>query len=290
MKATTTGSDPSAEPSLKSVAVRTFICMFGFVICFLPFFQGHAEDTSDKAWSVLQTGLQQKGDDKATAVRALGLIEKDSKAEQLALTALGDENADVRAAAADALGQMQAKSSTKQLESTLKSEQDVGVIIACARSMVALGDPMGYAVYYAILTGEKKSGESLLDSQKKMLKDPKKMAELGIGFVPFGGLGLTALKMVTRDDTSPVRGAAARVLAKDPDPKSGEALVQATSDKSWIVRAAALDALSHRGDPSVIPKIEASLDDDKSAVRSMGAAAIIHLSEVQAQKPVRKHK
>ena len=97
-------------------------------------------------------------------------------------------------------------------------------------------------------------------------------------------------KALTKDDASPVRAAAARVLAKDPDPKSGEALIQAASDKSWLVRVAALDSLSHRADPGVIPKIESSLTDEKSAVRFTGAAAIIHLSDIEAQKPVHKRK
>jgi len=48
------------------------------------------------------------------------------------------------------------------------------------------------------------------------------------------------------------------------------------------VRAGALDALAHRGDPTAIPKIESKLDDEKSAVRFAAAAAIIHLQDVQA--------
>jgi HEAT repeat protein len=111
-------------------------------------------------------------------------------------------------------------------------------------------------VYYAVLTGERKTGESLIDEEKKMLNDPKKLAtfgfEEGIGFVPFGGLGYGVFKTLTKDDVSPVRAAAAVALAYDPDPKSGEALVKAASDKSWIVRAAALDAIAQRNDPQLI--------------------------------------
>jgi len=269
-----------------------FFVFMAFCVAFSS--QIFAQNSTDKAWSVLQSGLNASGDDKVTAVRVLGLIEKDPKATELALTALHDQNSDVRAAAADALGQMQAKSAAPQIEAVLKSETDVGVVVAGARALINLGDLFGYNVYYAVLTGEKKSGGALLEDQKKMLKDPKKMAqfgfEQGIGFIPFAGLGLGAFKALTKDDTSPVRAAAARVLAKDPDPKSGEALVQAASDKSWLVRTAALDSLSHRGDPSVISKIESSLDDEKSAVRYTGAAAIVHLTDVQSQKPVRKPK
>ena len=73
------------------------------------------------------------------------------------------------------------------------NDKDVGVIISAAHALLELGDNRGYGVYYAILTGERKSGASLLDEQKKMLNDPKKMAqfgfEQGIGFIPFAGLG-----------------------------------------------------------------------------------------------------
>src|SRR5579883_256698 len=273
---------------------QAFIRLMFFVVCFCPQAFLYAQDSTDMAWSVLQSGLADKGENKATAVRVLGLLEKNSKAQELATMALSDQDSDIRASAADALGQMRAKSAIPAIKSTLKDEKDAGVVVACARSLVELGDPMGYAVYYAVLTGEKKSGEPLLEEQKKMLKDPKKMAqfgfEQGIGFIPFAGLGWTALKTLTKDDSSPVRAAAARILAKDPDPKSEDALVDAASDKSWIVRVAALDALSHRGDPSVVPKIASSLDDDKAAVRYTGAAALIHLQDASARKPARRHK
>src|SRR5262249_30623776 len=160
---------------------------------------------------------------------------------------------EVRAAAADALGQMKAKSAAPKLEKIIVGgEKEVSVILACAHSLILLGDNRGYNVYYAILTGERKSGAGLLADQKKMLHDPKKMAEFGfeqgIGFVPFAGMGYSAFKMISKDDVSPVKAAAARILAKDPDPKSRDALVAAASDKSWIVRTAALESLAFRGD------------------------------------------
>ena len=41
-----------------------------------------------------------------------------------------------------------------------------------------------------------------------------------------------------KDDSSPVRAAAAKVLARDPDPAATKALAEAAGDDSWIVRAA----------------------------------------------------
>jgi hypothetical protein len=250
------------------------------------------QDPTDKAWSLINTGLDEKGENKVNAVKVLGMLEKNPKAAQLALTALNDTNPDVRAAAAAALGQMKDKAAIPKLEDVAKTDEDPSVVLAAGHALVTLGDHLGYGVYYAVLTGERKSGKSLSEQQKKMLHDPKKMAQFGfeegIGFVPFAGIGWGAIKMLTKDDVSPVRAAAAHILAKDPDPTSADALVDATSDKSWIVRAAALDALSERNDPSVIPKIVSSLDDDKAEVRFTAAAAVIHLDKLPPKRPHRK--
>ena len=255
------------------------LCLMIMAICAV------AQSPVEKSWGVLQTGLSDKTtDERAIAVRVLGLLENDPKAQDLALKALADDKPEVRAAAADALGQMNAKSTAPKLEQViLGNEKEVAVILACARSMIQLGDNRGYGVYYAILTGERKSGGGLLDDQKKMLHDPKKMAqfgfEQGIGFIPFAGIGYGAFKQFSKDDESPVRAAAAKMLIKDPDPKTREALLAAASDKSWIVRMAALDSLAHRGDPTVIPQIMPQLGDEKDVVRYTAAGAIIRLSQ-----------
>jgi len=260
--------------------------IFAVGMCLVSFAgQVLAQSSADKSWTVLQAGLAEKGDNRVIAVRVLELLENNSKAVELATAALDDDDADVRAAAASSLGQIHAKSAVPKLQESVKVEKDPGVVMAEARALIALGEPSGYAVYYAVLTGEKKSGEGLLDDQKKMLHDPKKMArfgfEQGVGYIPFASIGVGAIKALTKDDSSPVRAAAARILGDDSDPKSREALIAASSDKSWLVRAAALDALSHSGDPSIIPQIESKLDDDKPAVRLTAAAAIVHLQDVQ---------
>ena len=253
-----------------------------------------AQSSVDKAWNVLQAGLSNTSTDKrASAVRVLGLLEKDRKAPELGLQALADARPEVRAAAADALGQMKATAAAPKLGAVITGdEKDAAVIIACARSMIALGDRRGYNVYYAVLTGEKKGGSSLLDDQKKMLSDPKKMArfgfEQGIGFVPFGGIGYAGFKMLTKDDSSPVRAAAAKILADDRDPVTLQALVNAASDKSWIVRMAALDSLARRNDPSIISQIDSKLDDRNDAVRYTAAAAVIRLSQIKIRPATKR--
>ncbi len=221
------------------------------------------------------------------ATRVLGELEGDPKAEMAALNALqNDKQASVRAAGAQALGEMGAKDATTQLHDAFQ-DQDPSVIIAAAHSLIQLGDNRGYNVYYAILTGSQKTGTSLTEQQRKLLSDPKKMAALGgevaVGFVPFGGLALSGYKVLTRDDTSPVLAAAALMLAKDPDPKSGNALADASANKSkWLVRAAAFDALAKRGDPVYLDAAEAGLNDDQAQVRISAAAAVIRLTDIKS--------
>ncbi|HME00804.1 MAG TPA: HEAT repeat domain-containing protein [Terriglobia bacterium] len=119
----------------------------------------------------------------------------------------------------------------------------------------------------------------------KTLHDARKTAELGfetgIGFIPFAGFGYGAVKTLVMDDVSPVRAAAARVLADDPDPEAGKALAEAAPDKSWIVCAAALDAIARRGDPKLFDDIEFALDDPNDTVRYTAAAAVIRLTTGQ---------
>ena len=69
------------------------------------------QSPADKAWTVLKSGLADKTtEERAIAVRVLGLLDNDPNAPALALKALSDDRPEVRAAAADALGQMRAKS------------------------------------------------------------------------------------------------------------------------------------------------------------------------------------
>jgi HEAT repeat protein len=282
---TSLASGPSSAGAYRRAVACTAATVISLLAAAAPLV---AQTAAEKAWAVLQAGLVDKDvSQRATAVRVLGLLEGNPKAAELALTALHDEKPEVRTAAAIALGRLGGKSAAPKLVETIKGEKDVAVVMAGARSLVALGDSAGYAVYYAVLTGERKTGGSLLDEQKKMLSDPKKMAqfgfEQGIGFIPFASLGYGVLKKAKSDDTSLIRAAAAKILAADEDPKSSDALVVAAADKSWIVRAAALDALSQRDDPAVMSRIELRLADESEAVRFTAAAAIVHLQDVQAR-------
>jgi HEAT repeat protein len=62
-------------------------------------------------------------------------------------------------------------------------------------------------------------------------------------------------------------------------------LVRAISDKSWVVRQAALEAIAKRADPTVLDKIQVEVSDENNHVRYTAAAAIIRLTDVRNTQP-----
>ena len=237
---------------------------------------------TDQAWTILKDGVGNKNAEKRTkAVQALALLSANRRAEEMAQNMLSDPSPVVRAAAATALGQMGDISARAKLRNAL-DDREAKVVIAAANALYALKDPVAYDVYYALLTGERKGSSGLLHSELNTLKDRREVERLafetGIGFVPFGGMGWEAWKTVTKDDTSPVRAAAAEKLAHDPDPMSAEALSNACSDRKWRVRVAAVDAIAKRGDPALLHSLEPLLTDGNDSVRFRTAAAVIRLS------------
>ncbi len=252
-----------------------------------------AKPLKDQAWDLLLAGTKEDNTNKrATAVRVLSLLTGETRAVTLASQALSDAKPPVRVAAAIALGELHAKSAIPKLQAALDDKEPT-VALAAAHSLVLMKDELAFEVYYEILTGERKGNKGLVAGQLDTLKDPKKMAVLGfqegIGFVPFASMGYTAIRTIVKDDSSPVRAAAARVLADDPDSDTENALVTAaTTDKHELVRTACLDALSRRGDPAVIDRIASALSDDKDSVKYTAAAAIVHLNDVAERKRRKK--
>lgn len=248
----------------------------------------------ERAWLVLQDGVKENGAEKrAKAVNALGLLSANREAEGMAIEALGDDKYNVRSAAATALGVMHAVHAIPQLEKALDDDEPA-VVLAAANSLMLMKDSRAYDVYYDVLTGNVRPNKGFIKEQLKPFHDPKQVAALGfeegIGFVPFAGIGYEVVKRVLKSasDTSLVRAAAAKKLAHDPNPDSADALVNATEDKSWIVRAAAFDAIAQRGDKSLLPRISVSLRDTRDDVRYMAAACIVHLSDQGGKAPRRK--
>lgn len=230
---------------------------------------------------MLKEGVADKSAVKrAKAVHALGLL-KDNEAQRMAEKALDDSDKEVRSEAAAALGKMNRADARPKLRACL-NDKEIQVVLACTNSLYLLKDPMADEVYYALLTGERKSSKGLLQSQLDTLRDRKQLEKLafetGIGFVPYGGMGWEAIKTIRLDDASPVRALAAQRLAADPDPKSAQALGEGLNDKKSQVRAAVIEAIAKRGDPALLTDVIALLDDTDDSVRDDAAAAVISLS------------
>lgn len=189
----------------------------------------------------------------------------------------------MRAAAACALGQMGAKDSILILKEMLV-DKDAAVFFAAADSLLALGDPAGYDVYYEVLMGERKSGHTLMAEQKRMVKDSKAMTlaafGVAIGYAPYASSAWMFYRVVSKDYGLPVRVEALKKLASDPDPRINGEMVKAASDRNWRVRAAALSAIARHGDPALIPTAVAGMSDKCRWVRYMAAAASVRLSVV----------
>jgi HEAT repeat protein len=247
----------------------------------------------ERAWAMLREGVKSsKNEQRATAVAVLALLRGQRAATTMAMTALADGNFKVRVSAATALGELHATSAIPKLKEAL-NDSELKVVLAAAHALVLLKDPSGYEVYFAILTGERKTGKGLVAGQLDTLKDPKKMALMGfqegIGFIPFAGMGYTAIRTIMKDDSSPVRAAAARVLAADPDPDTLQGLIDAAlNDKNELVRTAALEAVARRDDPASIAKIAPAMDDVKDPVRYTAAAAMVRLSAVAERRAAAK--
>ena len=243
-----------------------------------------AESGKEAAWNLIRSGLQSTStEERVAAVRVLGLLKDDLNAGGLAEHALSDPKPEVRRAAATALGQMRSTASIPKLRETL-ADKEISVVLAAARALQGMNDEAGYDVYYEILVGERKGHKGLIAEQTETLHDPKKLAELGfeegIGFIPYASMGWDALRVILKNDSSPIRAAAATMLAKDPDPNSAKALIKATHDKNWIVRVAALEAISKRGDASLGIRVETSMYDPKREVRYAAAATVVHLADI----------
>jgi HEAT repeat protein len=215
----------------------------------------------EQAWRLLESACaSDKTTNRATAVLVLGLIPNNKRSAELAEKALTDSKPEVRSAAAAALGEMRSRASIPKLRAAF-DDQDPFVVLAAAHSLDLMHDNSAYEVYFEVLNGERKAGKGLISSQASLLHDPK----------------------------SPVRAAAAKVLARDPDPATTEALIDATGDKSWIVQTAALEALAKRGDRSALKTVEKYMSDEKDAVKYTAAAAVLRLGAIKASNRFAPH-
>ena len=240
------------------------------------------KSASERAWELLDKGVSsQNAETRRIAVSALGLTNNNIHAVRIAEKALHDQNPEVRTVAATALGKMRSRGSIPKLIATL-DDKEPEVVLAAAQSLVSLKSEQGYNIYYEVLTGQRKGGRSAVEKELAIVRNPKKLAEMGfeqgVGFIPFGGMGLEVFRALQAGSEPGVRAASAAMLAHDPDPHVATALSDAASDSSWQVRVAAIGAIAERGDPKLLSPVLAALGDAKEPVRYSAAAAVVRLS------------
>jgi HEAT repeat protein len=234
------------------------------------------------AWDILEKGhTSRHAKERIIAVRALAQLPGNSRAVELAEELIVDRNPDVRAAAALTLGQLNAVRSIPLLREALK-DKNIHFDFAASNALLSLGDSSGYAIYYEVLIGKRKSGQGPVEEQKRLIKDPKAMTLMMLGtaagFAPYAGYGWAMFQVISKDYAGPVRVEAVQKLAKDADAQTEAALIEAASNKNWKLRVAALEALAQRGDPRLAETLASHLSDKNQAVRCAAAAGFIRLS------------
>ena len=250
-------------------------------------------DAQKQAWNILVGGAHGSNMDKrANAIQALGLASGNLEAVRLAEDALGDKEALVRGAAAKALGALGSPESIPKLQNVL-ADQDISVALAAGHALVQLKSNSGYDVYYSLVVGVRKGRTSPIAEELNQMKTPARAIRFafdqGIGFLPYGGYGMEAYHAWKKKSTAPTRAAAARELSGDPDPRTGQALAKAVSDKDWSVRAAAVEAIAKRGDPALLASIVPAMSDKKDIVRYSAAAAVLRLSRITQENGTQSH-
>jgi len=244
-----------------------------------------AQTSTRVAWDILEKGhASRHAKERINAVRALGQLQGNSRAVELAEDCIVDREPDVRAAAAMALGQLNSVRSIPLLRDALK-DKNIQVDFAASNALLSLGDSSGYAIYYQVLIGQRKSGEGPVEEQKRLIKDPRAMTLMMLGtaagFAPYAGYGWAMFQVISKDYAGPVRVQAVQKLAKDPDAQTEAALIKAASNKSWKLRMAALEALGQRGDPRLAGTLASHFSDKNQAVRYAAAAGFIRLSRAK---------
>ena len=247
----------------------------------------HTPPERPHPWQILTSGATDHNSlRRAEAIAALGTMVPSPGVLHLVENALDDKDSSIRQLAAMNLGEMRARRSIPRLKKAL-NDPSPEVSFAAAKSLWNMGDHSGRDVFIRILSGEKSSSSTVIkdevEATKKKFDDKRKLAIIGATEAAsslFGpaGWGLKIVEEITRDRSASARAMSAILLSHDTSLDGLRELQDALSDKNWIVRAAAAQALGASRHRDQIQYLRPLLDDDKPAVRFMAAASILRLS------------
>jgi HEAT repeat protein len=244
-----------------------------------------------KAWKCLNDGMAEKNyDRRAQAIAALGTIGLRQSAVTLIESGLKDKDVPVRQAAVEVLGTVKSRSSIPKLRVALDDTSAV-VRFAAAQALWTMGDRSGQDLFLEVLDGDRKVSTGIvrggLQQVHEEMHDPKALAELGSeeaagAFLGPAGFGIKAAIELAKDNAAPARAISALLLAEDSTQDARDVLRDALQDKSWIVRAAAAEALGVHGSVNDVQTLAPLLEDSEKKVRYRAAAAIIRVASHRA--------
>ena len=266
-------------------------CLMGFSLSAPSLAQLPAQTNSAErrtaAWAFLRDGLNNKdADHRIQAVYALGALGGQSDSVSLIEARLQDKDSLVRQAAAKTLGDMQASRSIPKLRIAL-DDTSAAVSFTAAQALWHIGDQSGTSILAQVLAGDRGVSPGLIHSEwhdmHEQLHNPISIAEFGAAqaagaFLGPAGFGVAALKELAKDKTAGVRALSASLLRAGSDPGDRVLLEEALKDKSWLVRAAAAEALGQIGNETDVEKLSPIMDKGHPAERYKAAAAIIRLT------------
>jgi HEAT repeat protein len=242
------------------------------------------------AWDVLDKSLHDGSTERRQqAIAALSTMGEIDGAVKRATLMLDDKDPLVRQSAALALGAMHAHAAAPRLEQAV-DDSSPEVAFAAAKALIEIGDPAGEPMLIAVLSGERKDGPGMMTNAMRKAKDklhhPAGLALMGAQDATGAMFGPVSFVIPAVKDAvdlkgkgAPGRAAAAAYLVKDPDPYAIALLEWALGDDNQFVRFEAARGLGQRGNAGSIPKLEADLNDSKTMVRDMVAAAIIRIAD-----------
>lgn len=249
--------------------------------------QTRAAERRNMAWTYLRDGVDNKdADHRIQAVYALGTLDMQSESVPLIEAKLQDKDSLVRQAAAKTLGDIQASQSIPNLRAAL-DDKSAAVSFTAAQALWHMNDQSGASILAQVLAGDRGVSPGLIHSEwhdmHEQLHNPTSLAEFGAvqaagAFLGPAGFGVAALEELAKDKTAGVRALSATLLSSGTDPGDRVLLEEALKDKSWLVRAAAAEALGRLGNQSDVEKLWPMMEKGRPAERYKAAAAIVRLT------------
>lgn len=245
------------------------------------------EEIKATAWKCLREGVNDRDTDhRMQAVYALGTLGTRADGVPLIEGMLQDKDSLVRQAAAKTLGDMRASQSIPNLRVAL-DDKSAAVSFTAAQALWHMGDQSGTSILAQVLAGDRGVSPGLIHSEwhdmHEQLHNPTSLAEFGAvqaagAFLGPAGFGVAALEEMAKDKTAGVRALSATLFGAGTDPGDRVLLEEALKDKSWLVRAAAAEALGHVGNEADIEKLSLMMEKGRPAERYKAAAAIVRLT------------